>query len=279
MGMLTGAAKVAGIMGWPVSHSRSPAIHGHWLARYGIDGAYIPFFVRPEDGYDAIRMLPRLGFSGTNVTLPHKETALRAVDEADPVARRIGAVNTVVARENGSLHGSNTDAYGFLEHLRESAPEWRPGVAVVLGAGGSARAVSAALIDAGASEVRLANRTAERAARVAEEIGGPVVAVAWDERNAALDGAGLLVNTTSLGMAGSPLLEISLDALPEGAVVNDIVYVPLETPLLTAARRRGLAAVDGLGMLLHQARPGFSAWFGTDPEVDDALRQSVLAGL
>ena len=279
MGMLTGAAKVAGIMGWPVSHSRSPAIHGHWLARYGIDGAYIPFSVRPEDGYDAIRMLPRLGFSGTNVTLPHKETALRAVDEADPVARRIGAVNTVVACEDGSLHGSNTDAYGFLEHLRASAPEWRPGVAVVLGAGGSARAILAALIDAGASEVRLANRTAERAARVAEEIGGPVVAVAWDERNAALDGAGLLVNTTSLGMTGSLPLEIALDALAEGAVVNDIVYVPLETPLLAAARRRGLAGVDGLGMLLHQARPGFSAWFGTDPEVDDALRQSVLAGL
>ena len=279
MGMRTGAAKVSGIMGWPVSHSRSPAIHGHWLARYGIDGAYIPFSVRPEDGYDAIRTLPRLGFSGTNVTLPHKETALRAVDETDPVAQRIGAVNTVVAREDGSLHGSNTDAYGFLEHLCASAPEWRPGVAVVLGAGGSSRAVSAALIDAGASEVRLANRTAERAARVAEEIGGPVVAVAWDERNAALDGAGLLVNTTSLGMAGSPPLEIALDALPGGAVVNDIVYVPLETPLLAASRRRGLAAVDGLGMLLHQARPGFAAWFGTDPEVDDALRESVLAGL
>ncbi|MDE0651963.1 MAG: shikimate dehydrogenase, partial [Gammaproteobacteria bacterium] len=144
--MLTGAAKVAGIMGWPVSHSRSPAIHGHWLARYGIDGAYIPYSVRPEHGYEAIRMLPRLGFSGTNVTLPHKETALRAVDETDPVARRIGAVNTVVAREDGSLHGSNTDAYGFLEHLRASAPDWRPGVAVVLGAGGSARAVAAALV-------------------------------------------------------------------------------------------------------------------------------------
>ncbi len=279
MGMLTGAAKVSGIMGWPVSHSRSPAIHGHWLARYGIDGAYIPYSVRPEDGYDAIRMLPRLGFSGTNVTLPHKETALRAVDETDSVARRIGAVNTVVAREDGSLHGGNTDAYGFLEHLRASAPDWRPGVAVVLGAGGSARAVAAALVDAGASEVRLANRTAERAERVAGTVGGPIVPVAWEERSAALDGAGLLVNTTSLGMTGGPPLEIALDALPAGAVVDDIVYAPLETPLLAAARRRGLAAVDGLGMLLHQARPGFAAWFGTDPDVDEALRESVLAGL
>ena len=279
MGMLTGAAKVAGIMGWPVSHSRSPAIHGHWLARYGIDGAYIPFSVRPEDGYDAIRMLPRLGFSGTNVTLPHKETALRAVDEVDPIARRIGAVNTVVAREDGSLHGGNTDAYGFLEHLRACAPGWRPGVAAVFGAGGSARAVAASLVDAGASEVRLANRTAARAEKVAEDIGGPVTAVAWSERDAALDGAGLLVNTTSLGMTGNPPLEIALDALPDDAVVNDIVYVPLETPLLRAAQRRGLAIVDGLGMLLHQARPGFAAWFGRDPEVDEVLRESVLAGL
>ena len=279
MGLLTGAAKVAGIMGWPVSHSRSPAIHGHWLARYGINGAYIPFSVRPEDGYDAIRMLPRLGFSGANITLPHKETALRAVDEADAVARRIGAVNTVVAREDGSLHGGNTDAFGFLEHLRASAPAWRPGAAVILGAGGSARAVAAALVDAGASEVRLANRTAARAEKVAEEIGGPVAPVAWEERSAALDGAGLLVNTTSLGMAGSPPLEISLAALPDGAVVNDIVYAPLETPLLAAARRQGLVAVDGLGMLLHQARPGFAAWFGVEPEVDEALRESVLAGL
>ncbi len=279
MGMLTGAARVSGIMGWPVSHSRSPAIHGYWLARYGIDGAYIPYSVRPEDGYDAIRMLPRLGFSGANVTLPHKETALRAVDEADPIARWIGAVNTVVAQPDGSLHGGNTDAYGFLEHLRASAPDWRPGVAVVLGAGGSARAVAAALVDAGASEVRLANRTAARAERVVEDIGGAMIPVPWSEREAALDGAGLLVNTTSLGMAGGVALEIALDALPDDAIVNDIVYVPLETPLLAAARRRGLAAVDGLGMLLHQARPGFAAWFGRDPEVDEALRAHVLAGL
>ncbi len=279
MGMLTGRAKVSGIMGWPVSHSRSPAIHGHWLARYGIDGAYIPFEVRPEDGYEAIRILPRLGFSGANITLPHKETALRAVDEADSVARRIGAVNTVVVQEDGALHGGNSDAYGFLEHLRSSAPGWRPGTATIIGAGGSARAVAAALVDAGATEIRLVNRTAERAARVAEAVGGPLLPVAWRERSAALEGAGLLVNTTSLGMAGNPPLEIALDALPGDAVVDDIVYVPLETPLLAAARRRGLATVDGLGMLLHQARPGFRAWFGTDPAVDEALRQSVLAGL
>ncbi len=279
MGMLTGAAKVAGVIGWPVSHSRSPAIHGYWLLRYGIDGVYVPFPVRPGDVYDVIRMLPRLGLAGANITLPHKETVLRAVDQVDPLARRIGAVNTIITEVDGSLHGSNTDAYGFREHLRAAAPGWRPGKAVVLGAGGSARAVVAALVDAGASEVRLANRTAARAERVADDIGGPITAIAWDEREAALDGAGLLVNATSLGMDGGPPLEIALDALPAGAVVNDIVYTPLETPLLAAARRHGLTAVDGLGMLLHQARPGFAAWFGADPAVDDALRAHVLAGL
>ncbi len=276
--MLSGGARIAGIMGWPVTHSRSPAIHGHWLARYGVDGAYVPFAVRPEDGQDAIRALPRFGFAGSNITLPHKETALAAVDEADALARRIGAVNTVVVRADGSLHGSNSDAYGFMAHLRASAPDWRPGVAMVLGAGGAARAVAAALLDAGASEVRLANRTAERAERVAEAFDRRVRPVAWKERSEALDGADLLVNTTSLGMSGNAPLEIALDALGPRAVVNDIVYAPLETPLLAAARARGLAAVDGLGMLLHQARPGFAAWFGRDPEVDDRLRRAVLEG-
>ena len=195
---------MAGVMGWPVKHSRSPAIHGHWLERYGIDGAYVPFNVSPERVGDAVRALATLGFAGTNLTLPHKETVLPHLDDIDPVARRIGAVNTVTVREDGALLGSNTDAFGFLEHLRAEVPGWTPGVAAVLGAGGAARAVVAALVDAGAAEIRLANRTPERSERLAAEIGGPVIPVSWEHRCGSLEGADLLVNTTSLGMGGGP---------------------------------------------------------------------------
>ena len=275
----SGAARVAGIMGWPVRHSRSPAIHGHWLERYGIDGAYVPFNVPPERIGDAVRALATFGFAGTNLTLPHKETVLPSLDDIDPVARRIGAVNTVTVREDGALLGSNTDAFGFLDHLRAEVPGWSPGVAAVLGAGGAARAVVAALVDAGAAEIRLANRTPERSERLAEEIGGPVTPVSWEHRSEGLEGADLLVNTTNLGMEGQPELGIALAGLRSDAVVYDIVYVPLETELLASARRAGLAAVDGLGMLLHQARPGFAAWFGREPEVDAELRRAVMEGL
>ena len=275
----TGAARVAGIMGWPVRHSRSPAIHGHWLERYGIDGAYVPFNVPPERVGDAVRALAILGFAGTNLTLPHKETVLPHLDDIDPVARRIGAVNTVTVREDGALLGGNTDAFGFLEHLRAEVPGWSPGVAAVLGAGGAARAVVAALVDAGAAEIRLANRTLERSERLAAEIGGPVIPVSWDHRCESLEGADLLVNTTNLGMEGQSALGITLAGLRSDAVVYDIVYVPLETELLASARRAGLAAVDGLGMLLHQARPGFAAWFGREPEVNAELRRAVMEGL
>ncbi|HZT51985.1 MAG TPA: shikimate dehydrogenase [Stellaceae bacterium] len=278
---ISGAARIAGVMGWPVAHSRSPALHGFWLAEHGIDGAYVPLPVRPENVRRALQALPLLGFAGCNVTIPHKEAALEAVDELDASARRAGAVNTVVVDAKGRLVGRNTDGFGFLESLRAGVPGWSAaaGPAVVLGAGGAARSVVAALIDAGAPEIRLVNRTPARAAALAKQLGGPVRGVAWEGRARSLEGAALLVNATSLGMAGQPALDLALDALPQGAVVNDIVYVPLETPLLKAARARGHPAVDGLDMLLHQGRPGFSAWFGVMPAVTPALRRAMEATL
>lgn len=276
---LTGKARIAGVMGWPVGHSRSPRLHGFWLRRYGIDGAYIPMAVRPEHAADAMRALPKLGFAGCNVTVPHKETALAVADTVDAFARRIGAVNTLVIGADGSIAGSNTDAPGFLANLMQEAPAWNPKAApaVVLGAGGAGRAVAAALVDAGAPAVRVVNRNVARAETLARDIGGPITVMGWDDRAAALGDAGLLVNTTVLGMTGQAALDLALDALPTAAVVNDIVYAPLETALLRQAKARGNTVVDGLGMLLHQARGGFKAWFGVDPEVDAALRQAVLA--
>ena len=278
---ISGKAIVAGVMGWPVGHSRSPVLHNFWLARAGIDGAYIPMAVPPDRLGEALRALPALGLAGTNVTIPHKEAAFAAVDEADGIARRIGAVNTVVVRGDGALSGSNTDAFGFVEALRSRLGTWSgTGIAAaVLGAGGAARAIVAALQDEGAGEIRLVNRTRARADALCERFGAPLVAVDWDEREGALEGAALVVNTTSLGMAGGAPLELRLDGLPAEAVVNDIVYTPLETPLLAAARARGCRAVDGLEMLLHQARPGFAAWYGAEPVVDDALRGHVAADL
>jgi shikimate dehydrogenase len=271
----------AGVMGWPVEHSRSPALHGFWLEHYHIDGQYVLLSVPPERLEAALRALPTDGFAGCNLTLPHKERALRLVDRADATARRIGAVNTVVVAADGTLEGRNTDAFGFHENLVTTVPEWRAatGPAVVLGAGGAARAVVASLLDQGATEIRLLNRHRERAEALATALGGSATVLDWEERAAALDGAALLVNATSLGQAGQPPLALALDALPKGAVVNDIVYVPLETPLLAAARARGNSVVDGLGMLLHQARPAFAAWFGTMPDVSPELRQRIMAGL
>ena len=283
MAMVThsGKTKLAGVIGWPVSHSRSPRLHGFWLNSYGIDGAYLPLAVRPEQARDAIRALPLLGFAGANVTLPHKEAALSAVDRVTAQARRIGAVNTITVAADGTLDGSNSDGFGFLENLRQSAPQWQPGQgpAVLLGAGGAARAVAAALVDAGVPELRLVNRTAARAEQLARDIGGTIKPYAWEQSGAALKDAALLVNSTTLGMRGQPPLDIDVQPLPPTAVVYDIVYVPLETPLLAAARARGLATVDGLGMLLHQARPGFAAWFGVEPVVTPELRSYILADL
>ncbi|HZH28647.1 MAG TPA: shikimate dehydrogenase [Azospirillaceae bacterium] len=278
---ISGKARVAGVMGWPVAHSRSPRLHNWWIRRHGLDAAYIPMPVPPDRLAEALRALPALGMRGCNLTLPHKEAALAVLDEVDPAARRIGAVNTVVVQADGRLRGSNTDAFGFLANLRVGAPDWHgsAGPAVVLGAGGGARAVVAALLEADVPEVRLVNRSLERAERLALDLGGPVRVLGWDAREDALGGAALLVNTTQLGMDGQPPLDLRLDGLPPGAVVTDIVYTPLETALLAAARARGNAVVDGLGMLLHQARPGFEAWFGVAPEVTPALRDFVLASL
>lgn len=273
--------KLAGVMGYPIAHSRSPRLHGHWLARHGIAGAYLPLLVAPDDLARAFDGLRAMNFRGCNVTLPLKEKALLLVDRADSLARRIGAVNTVVVQPNGELHGSNTDAFGFVENLKAAAPAWRAdaGPAVVLGAGGAARAVLAALIDQGAREIRLFNRNRERADALKEALGGPVQVGPWRERDQGLAKAALVVNTTSLGMAGHEELELSLEALPRTALVTDLVYAPLLTALLQRAKARGNAIVDGLGMLLHQARPGFEAWFGVAPAVDEQLRRHVAADL
>ncbi|NGM23222.1 shikimate dehydrogenase [Roseomonas stagni] len=270
---LSGKARKAGVLGWPVAHSRSPRLHGWWLAKHGIDGAYLPLPVRPERFETAVRALADLGFAGANVTLPHKEAAYALCDVVDQVAKRAGSVNTLVFDADGRIHGTSTDGYGFLESIREQAPGWHAadGPAVILGAGGAVRAVAAALLDAGCPRLILVNRTPARAEALARDLGGPVEVAT----TAPLADAALLVNGTSLGMQGEPPLEIDLAPLPATAVVADMVYVPLETPLLAAARARGLRGVDGLGMLLHQARPGFLAWFGVEPQVDQALRDYV----
>ncbi|MDB5384069.1 MAG: shikimate dehydrogenase [Rhodospirillales bacterium] len=270
--MLTGSACLAGLLGNPVAHSRSPRLHGYWLRQYGIDGAYVPLPVGAEHFARAVRGLADCGFRGANVTIPHKLAAFEVCDSVDATARRAGAVNTLVFAD-GRIHGSNTDGFGFLESIREQAPGWlaTDGPAVLLGAGGAARAVAAALLDAGCPRLTVVNRTPARAEALARDLGGPVDVADQPP----LAGAALLVNTTSLGMAGHGGLDIDLTALPQKAIVADIVYVPLETPLLAQARARGLRAIDGLGMLLHQARPGFAAWFGTEPEVDAALRAFV----
>jgi len=281
---ITGAARLAGIMGWPVAHSRSPLLHGFWLDQTGIDGAYVPLPVRPEDIEPALRALPVLGFRGCNLTIPHKEAALRVVDRVDPLARRIGAVNTILVAADGSLEASNTDIYGFRENLRESVPDWESssGAAVVLGAGGSARAAVAALADAGVREIRIVNRTRRRAEAVAADLATADTVITvhpWECASHVLEGAGVLVNTTSLGMSGEPPLDLDLAPLRLTAPVVDIVYVPLETGLLAAARRRGHPVVDGLGMLLHQGRPGFEAWFGAAVQVSAELRATIIATL
>lgn len=271
----------AGVMGWPVEHSRSPALHRFWLGRYGVDGEYVLLPVQPHELEGSLRTLAERGFAGCNLTLPHKAAALPFLDEIEPAARHVGAVNTVVVKPGGKLLGRNTDVEGFLAHLRQTAPAWRAnaGPAVVLGAGGAARAVVAALLGAGVAELRLVNRHRERALALAASLGGPITVTDWSERGAAVADAALLVNATSLGQNGQPPLILPLDALPRTAVVDDLVYVPLETTLLRAARHRGNAVVDGLGMLLHQARPGFAAWFGITPEVTPALRAAVAATL
>lgn len=272
---------LAGIMGWPVMHSRSPKLHNYWLQKHGLAGAYVPLGIQPMGLIAALRALPALGFSGCNITIPHKIHAMEAMDELSPTAKRIGAMNCVVVRPDGALYGTNYDGYGYIESVKEAAPDWRAGDApiTVLGAGGGSRAVLVGLIDAGATEIRLTNRSRHRAEQLAADLGGPIRVVDWESRSRALEGAAMLVNTTSNGMVGQPELDIALDALPGDALVSDIVYAPLETKLLAAARRRGNRCVDGLGMLLHQARPAFRDWFGILPEVTKELRASIVATL
>ncbi len=278
-GGLSGAGRVAGVIGWPVSHSLSPRLHGYWLRIYDIDGAYVPMAVQPKAIATAIRGMAALGMQGANITLPHKEEVLRLVDTVDETARRIGAVNTVTVETTGKLTGRNTDAFGFVHNLINGCDGWNPkaGPAVILGAGGAARAVIVALLDAGVPEIKLVNRSLERAELIASEFGSAISPCKWAARSEILVDAGLLVNTTSLGMVGAPPLDLNLARLPLSAVVNDIVYSPLETSLLAAARARGNPTIDGLGMLLHQAVPGFAAWFGVTPEVTPELRAHVLA--
>jgi shikimate dehydrogenase len=262
-----------------VMHSRSPKLHNYWLAKYGLTGTYVPLAIKAEHLRAALRALPALGFSGCNLTIPHKEAALAIVDKVDPLARRIGAVNCVVVAADGSLAGQNHDAFGYIESVREAQPAWRAdaGPIVVIGAGGGARAVLVSLIDQGAREIRLVNRTPARAKALAGELGGPITALGWEQREVVLEGAAMLVNATNQGMVGEPPLDLALDALPVSALVSDIIYIPRETALLAAARKRGNPTANGLGMLLHQARPAFHAWFGIMPEVTPELRAMIEA--
>ena len=272
---------LAGVMGWPVMHSRSPTLHNYLFGRYGLSGTYVPLAIEPAGLEAALRALAPLGFSGCNVTIPHKERAAAIVDTVDTVARRIGAISCVIVQPDGSLAGTNNDAFGFVHNVLQRQPGWRAdeGPLAVIGAGGGARAVVYSLADRGAREIRVINRTFARAEALAREFGPPVTAVAWEERHRALDSAAMLVNTTSQGMAGQPPLDLALETLPQSALVCDIVYVPVDTPLLAAARSRGNRTVDGLGMLLHQARPAWRAWFGLEPEITPELRAAVEATL
>ncbi len=269
----------AAVIGWPVEHSRSPIIHGYWLKTLNLAGSYEGRAVAPDEADAFFRSFADSGLIGGNVTIPHKETAFACCDEVDETARALGAVNTLVLKD-GRLFGSNTDGLGFLNSLDHSAPGWdrKGGSAVVLGAGGAARAIIWALLSRGLT-VHLFNRTRIRAEALAEHFGTGVHVHGPEEMAAVLEGASLLVNTTSAGMGGKPSLDIDLSPLPEHAVVTDIVYTPLMTPLLLRARERGLVTVDGLGMLLHQAVPGFELWFGKRPEVTDELRRLVLADM
>lgn len=271
------------VVGHPIAHSRSPLIHGYWLSQHGIPGSYERLDVAPEAFPDFLRGLPDSGFRGGNVTIPHKEAAFALADTLTPRAKTIGAVNTLVVEPDGRVRGDNTDAPGFCAHLDHSLgagwPERAGGTAVVLGAGGAARAIVVGLAENGVRRILIANRTRTRAETLAALAPGIGAALDWNDLPDALAGAGLVVNTTSLGMKGQPPLDLDLTPLPATAAVADIVYAPLETDLLAAARRRGLAAVDGLGMLLHQAVPGFEAWFGLRPAVTPGLRDRIVADL
>lgn len=271
---------LAGVIGHPIAHSRSPALHGYWLKRYGIRGHYVPLDIAPSDLQAMLQALPKMGFVGVNITIPHKEAILKIPDVIiTDRAALIGAANTLIFRKDGRIQADNTDGSGFIANLRQHAPHWNPaaGPAVVFGAGGAARAVVAALIEVGAPEVRIANRTRPRAEALRSDFGAKVVISEWIQAANMLEGAATVVNTTSLGMTGKPDFRVPLDGLQSNAVVTDLVYTPLMTQFLIEAQAKGCIVVDGLGMLLHQAAPGFERWFGQRPEVDDATRRAVLS--
>ena len=276
---MTSKIPVAAVLGHPIAHSRSPRVHGHWLARYGVAGHYVPLDVAPDQLSAALATMPKIGFVGCNVTIPHKEVALQIAHHVTDRAALMGAANTLTFREDGSIHADNTDGVGFIENLRQNAPEWRPrgGPAAVYGAGGAARAVIVALLDAGVPEIRIANRSRGRAESLRQEFGSRINVIDWNQAGNILDDAETVVNTTSLGMEGKPPFRVPLDGLRPGTTVTDLVYTPLETQFLATARAAGCTCVDGLGMLLHQAVPGFERWFGHRPEVDDDLRAAVLS--
>lgn len=277
---MTSATLKAGVLGWPIAQSKSPVIHGYWIDQHSIDGTYEAIAVKPEDFAAKINEMITLGFQGGNVTVPHKEAAYALSDGLSDRAKQIGAVNTIVFKD-GKILGDNTDGIGFINNLKQRAPAWdaKNGPALVLGAGGAARAIVHALLSEGAPSVVIANRTVEKAQNLASFFGDTVTATAISDIDSVMQTANCLVNTTSLGMVGQNPLEIDLTPLPKAALVTDIVYNPLRTDLLEQAETLGLQNVDGLGMLLHQAVPGFEAWFGELPKVDDTLRQKILAAL
>jgi shikimate dehydrogenase len=271
--------KLAGVMGMPIYQSRSPLLHNYWLAKYGIQGAYGHFPVELHNLEAAIRGLSALGLAGCNITLPHKVHAMKMMDHIDPLAQRMGAINCIVVQEDGALHGFNHDGYGYIQSLKDAKPDWRAdeGPILVLGAGGAARAILLSLVDAGAKEIRLVNRTISKAQELTNGVESVVKVFNWSERNECMRGAAMLINTTNQGMYGQPHLDVQLDALALTALVSDAVYIPLETPLLEKARLRGNATVNGLGMLFNQARPAFKSWFGVMPEITHELKETLLA--
>ena len=268
---------MAGVMGWPVMHSRSPLMHNYWMAQQGLAGTYVFFAIKPGALAAALRGLHPLGFSGCNLTIPHKQEAMQIVDEVDDVARKIGAISCVAVREDGSLFGTNNDWLGFIGNLKADRPDWRAdaGPVAVIGAGGGGRAVCYALLREGATEIRLVNRTLEKAAAIASEFGGTIHVLPWDQRHDSLEGVAMVVNATSQGMVGQPPLDLQLDKLPKAALAADIIYTPLESPFLAAARQRGNRTLNGLGMLLHQGPPAWKLWFGIEPTVTAELRQRM----
>lgn len=277
--MIRPEVPLAGVIGDPISHSLSPRLHGHWLCRYGLRGHYVPLHIAHSDLADAFRLLPRMGFVGVNVTIPHKEHVLSLATSVTDRAALIGAANTVTFMSDGRIQADNTDGQGFLSNIRQALPGWTAatGPALVLGSGGAAKAIVSALISDGAPRVFVANRTRARADALKEQYGARVEPHDWTHIPRLVGDAALIVNTTSLGMEGQPPLSVDLSRLTPPTVVTDIVYKPLDTDLLRAARAAGCETVDGLGMLLHQAVPGFERWFGYTPLVDDDLRQAVLA--